>query len=205
MTKNNYHRTYSVCKITRDGNNIIFFTCDFSFQDLKDRVDYVFASDLTRNQAIELVQSIKTSMSNLEPEKVEVKQAAVTVVYDDNNKILLLERHDYDRTVSGWCLPGGKLDGNETPSECSIRELHEETDLAMNRLDNMTWKYHGTLMSSLPNLQPTQIHIYSIKVVGSPQVKLSDEHKSYRWVDNPANYNLAGSTLNIIKRVTSTW
>ena len=51
--------------------------------------------------------------------------AAFGLIFDENNKILLCHRRDYDL----WNLPGGTMESGESPWECVIREVREETGL----------------------------------------------------------------------------
>jgi hypothetical protein len=46
-------------------------------------------------------------------------------IFNERGEILLLERAD----GSGWCLPCGFVEPNETPAEAIIREVREETGL----------------------------------------------------------------------------
>lgn len=46
-------------------------------------------------------------------------------IFDDENRILFCHRTDYDL----WNLPGGTLEHGETPWECVVREVKEETGL----------------------------------------------------------------------------
>lgn len=51
--------------------------------------------------------------------------AAFGFIFDENNKILLCHRYDYDL----WNLPGGTMEAGESPWECVVREVREETGL----------------------------------------------------------------------------
>jgi 8-oxo-dGTP pyrophosphatase MutT (NUDIX family) len=53
--------------------------------------------------------------------------AAIVVVLDDDERVLMVWRHRFilDRWV--WELPGGYLDPNEDPAVCAAREVEEET------------------------------------------------------------------------------
>lgn len=51
--------------------------------------------------------------------------AAFGFIFDENNRILLCHRLDYDL----WNLPGGTMEAGESPWECVIREVREETGL----------------------------------------------------------------------------
>lgn len=46
-------------------------------------------------------------------------------IFNENGEILLMERSD----GSGWCLPCGFVEPNETPAEGIVREVREETGL----------------------------------------------------------------------------
>lgn len=45
-----------------------------------------------------------------------------------NDELLMLNR-EYKPTLGLWNGVGGKIEGNETPLECVIREVKEETDI----------------------------------------------------------------------------
>lgn len=54
------------------------------------------------------------------------------IITNKKDEVLLCHRNDYDL----WNMPGGRLEKNETPWECMIREAKEETglDVAISRL-----------------------------------------------------------------------
>lgn len=58
---------------------------------------------------------------------LRVPAAAMVVVVDDTDRVLMMWRHRFviDRWV--WELPGGYLDPDEDPAACAARELEEET------------------------------------------------------------------------------
>ncbi|MBU0660878.1 NUDIX domain-containing protein [Patescibacteria group bacterium] len=45
------------------------------------------------------------------------------IILNEKEEILIVHRNDYDL----WNLPGGGMDIGETPEECVIREIKEET------------------------------------------------------------------------------
>ena len=51
--------------------------------------------------------------------------ASFGLIFDEQNKILLCHRLDYDL----WNLPGGTMEVGESPWGCVIREVKEETGL----------------------------------------------------------------------------
>jgi 8-oxo-dGTP pyrophosphatase MutT (NUDIX family) len=50
---------------------------------------------------------------------------ARTVVFDDQNRLLLIQRSDNHR----WAIPAGAMELGESMEECAVRELWEETGL----------------------------------------------------------------------------
>ncbi|UCG23693.1 MAG: NUDIX hydrolase [Chloroflexota bacterium] len=55
-------------------------------------------------------------------------RVGVTVVCFDRDERILLLRHVF-HPFSRWDLPGGWLDRHESPADCALRELSEETEL----------------------------------------------------------------------------
>lgn len=47
------------------------------------------------------------------------------LIFDEENKVLLCHRRDYDL----WNLPGGTMESGEAPWEGAVREVKEETGL----------------------------------------------------------------------------
>jgi len=56
---------------------------------------------------------------------ITAKVGTDAAIFNERGEILLMERSD----GSGWCLPCGFVDPNETPAEGIVRETREETGL----------------------------------------------------------------------------
>ena len=54
--------------------------------------------------------------------------ATCAVTFDDAGRILLTRRA-VEPEIGEWCLPGGFIEIDETPQECVLRELCEETGI----------------------------------------------------------------------------
>lgn len=58
---------------------------------------------------------------------VHLDRAAITVVVNDDHKVLMMWRHRFLFDRWGWELPGGLIDAEEDPSATAAREVEEET------------------------------------------------------------------------------
>jgi ADP-ribose pyrophosphatase len=65
--------------------------------------------------------------------------AAAVVPLDAENKVHLVRQYRY--ATAGWILevPAGKLDRDEQPRVCAVREVEEETGLVPGRLIELGW------------------------------------------------------------------
>jgi len=63
----------------------------------------------------------------VEREVVEHRGAAGIVPITSDNKVILLRQYRYPANKMLWEIPAGLLDAGETPLDCAIRELKEET------------------------------------------------------------------------------
>lgn len=130
--------------------------------------------------------------------KNKMKKSAVVGVIVDN-EILMLKRQYRENKSNGWCLPGGKLEPNETSIDGAIRETFEETGITIDAPE-----YLGEEVS---NNGEFMVDIYMIKMTEKNPVTLSiREHSEYQWV--PLNevesfLTLAGNTPNFVKLIKS--
>ena len=71
---------------------------------------------------------------------------AFAVIFDDNGRVLLSHRRDYDL----WNLPGGRVEIGELPTESVIRETKEETglDVAIEKLIGVYGKVNSNDVSN---------------------------------------------------------
>ena len=65
--------------------------------------------------------------------------AAFGLIFDQQNRILLCHRRDYNL----WNLPGGTMEAGEAPWETVVRELKEETGLDV-EIVRLTGVYNKT-------------------------------------------------------------
>ena len=68
---------------------------------------------------------------------VRLHRAAMTVLVDKDDQVLLLWRHRFVQDRWGWELPGRLIDEGEEPIETAARELEEETGYRAGRLEHL--------------------------------------------------------------------
>jgi 8-oxo-dGTP pyrophosphatase MutT (NUDIX family) len=58
---------------------------------------------------------------------LRVNPAAMCVLVDEHQRVLMMRRHRFIPDLWVWELPGGYVDDGEDPAECAAREAVEET------------------------------------------------------------------------------
>lgn len=53
----------------------------------------------------------------------------------DQNKVLIAQREKGSNMEFKWEFPGGKIEENETPEQCLIREIKEELDMEIEPIE----------------------------------------------------------------------
>lgn len=71
------------------------------------------------------------SRPRVESPRAPLKLATLVYVLRDEQVLMLLRASDPNRGL--WVAPGGKLNDGESPAECAVREMREETGLAIER------------------------------------------------------------------------
>jgi len=99
------------------------------------------------------------------------------VVRDEDGRCLLLKRSMTSAGNPGKSeFPGGKIDPGESLDEALLREVAEETGLTIS-IQGVA----GTAESELPTAK--LVYLILEGRLESGQVRLSEEHDDYLWVD----------------------
>jgi len=68
---------------------------------------------------------------------LRVPSAAIVIVLDEDERVLMVWRHRFIVKRWVWELPGGYLDPAEDPMACAAREVEEETGWRPRRLEKL--------------------------------------------------------------------
>jgi ADP-ribose pyrophosphatase YjhB (NUDIX family) len=101
------------------------------------------------------------------------------VLFSELGSILLLKTHPFvEDGQPRWTLPGGKIEGEDTPGEGLLREIREETGLTnvevIMPFYTCRWGYEDPMKYSV---------VYLARIPGQPEPVLNEENADFMWVD----------------------
>ena len=100
------------------------------------------------------------------------------------NRLLSLQRGFHKKDPGKWEVPGGKFIQGETLIDCASRELFEETGIEQNIFLELGVLYVRRIEGDFT------LHVIFTELDKSPDVEISREHHSYRWVTADEMRNL---------------
>ena len=97
-------------------------------------------------------------------------------------EVLALRRGTSGRCPGSWETVHGTIESGETPVQASLRELHEETGLAPQKLYNLSrteafYQHRSDELALIP--------VFVAFVAPDAPVRLSDEHDRSEWLRVP--------------------
>jgi len=107
--------------------------------------------------------------------KLKVIDVTCALIVDSQNRVLAAQRSSTMSLPLKWELPGGKIEPNETPEECLVREIKEELDIEIKILKKLQSNAH-----TYPNIIVNLIPFISKHVSGVISLK---EHANYKWLN----------------------
>ena len=99
-------------------------------------------------------------------------------IYEFEDEILLLCRHQYTSQGNTWGVPGGKCEIGETPLDALVREMKEETGvirspLLIDFVIKLYCRHHD---------RDFVFHLFRTRFDEKPQIRLSPkEHIEAKW------------------------
>ena len=110
------------------------------------------------------------------------------IVFTNQKQILLLQRKD---NPNYWQSVTGSLEMNETPRDCAIRELYEETNLNANQY-NFFSLGHMNQYTIYPEwrhryedgVNNNTEHLFALQLPKKENIIINkEEHLSYQWLN----------------------
>lgn len=101
-----------------------------------------------------------------------------TACFMNANQELLVVRK---QNTSAWMLPGGKLDGQESPAQALVRELQEEIQVTIAE-DSLTPLGTFDAIAANEALTTVHSHAYVAKLPEGQQPVISAEIAEMRWL-----------------------
>ena len=108
-----------------------------------------------------------------------------TLAYAINGDEVLLHKRPKDPNRGRWVAPGGKLEPTESPTECAIREMREETGLTL--ADPML---RGIMVEVSPRPDYQWITFIFAATRWEGDLKPAPGVGEFRWVRIPEVYEL---------------
>jgi ADP-ribose pyrophosphatase YjhB (NUDIX family) len=104
--------------------------------------------------------------------------AVRVVVRNSEGKILFLQRQNTNHGQGAWCLPGGKVGGEESTESAAKKELKEETDLDCTGIRFLSCR------GSPPSQNDHQSHylILYFECQTQGEIHLNSESSDFRWL-----------------------
>ena len=152
-----------------------------------DRERYERLFDLTIQTYSELLavpdQALRARFLN-ELGHITPKVGTDAAIFNENGEILLMERAD----GSGWCLPCGFVEPNETPAEGIIREAREETGLDIKIIQLVGVFTRKPCVHTGPHTTISIVHL--CEVIGG-QLEISHEGLALKYwaIDDMKNWH----------------
>ncbi|WP_455538157.1 NUDIX hydrolase [Terrisporobacter sp.] len=120
-------------------------------------------------------------------EIIENKSAVAIIAITDDNKIVLVKQYRKAIEKELYELPAGKIEMGETPLDCAMRELKEETGYSADSL-KLIYKYYTT-----PGFSNQMVFIYLAKNLTPGENHLEDEFLEVSEMDMKEAYNMVAN------------
>jgi len=115
------------------------------------------------------------------------------IIINSQNQILVTQRSSTMHLPLKWEFPGGKIEENETPEACLIREIREELNIDIEIIEGLSpndYQYADKFIRLIP---------FICKQTGG-EIELK-EHAEYKWLDrtNLLDLDWAAADVGVVR------
>lgn len=106
---------------------------------------------------------------------IEHIHAVGAAIINDDRRVLIAKRPIHKSMPNKWEFPGGKIEPNETPQECIIREIKEELGIVIvteTYIGLETFNYEDMIVS---------LHLFVCRIPYEQEITLH-EHQAIAWI-----------------------
>ncbi|WP_414836967.1 NUDIX hydrolase [Candidatus Nanohalococcus occultus] len=104
----------------------------------------------------------------------EIRDVAIGALMKEQ-RVLMVKRSERETSSGKWCLPGGKVEEDETPREAALREIKEETDLEADIVDE------GDVFLNETRNGKWRVHSFRM-IPENFEVTLNEENSEFQWL-----------------------
>ena len=130
------------------------------------------------------------------------------LIHTPDLQVLIMERTD---KTGFWQSVTGSVEGDETPLQAAIREVHEETGLYATQYNLQDWQtsnvyeiYPHWRHRYAPGVIENREHLFGLELPSALPIKLEPkEHVRYEWVDwrEAAKRVFSWTNIDALKRI----